>query len=232
MVLGAGSCCLRGAFLCLGVFPVLVSVPFSFAGVFAGASDVVCFVVFRGFPFSCRPSRVSAVVALLRASLRRRRALVSAPVWSASFAGSALFLSSPAFLSFVAGGGCPVSLVLRVFSWPVRSAVFLVLLRVCSCRAVLASVPRGLLVAFARVALASLGFRGGSASSFLGGFSWPRVPSFSGVCSSRSVGSAFSSLCSCLSWLLSSRGGRRGCPSACRGALAGLVAVVLRFLAS
>ena len=115
-----------------------------------------------------------------------------------------------------------------MFSWPVRSAVFLALLRVCSAPAVLRSVPRGLLVSFCRVALASLGFSGGSPVAFLSRFASPVVPVFSGVCSPRSVRSAFSSLCSCLSWLLS---GRRGCPSACRGALAALVSAVLRFLA-
>ena len=216
---------------------MLVSVPFSFAGVLVGAPDVVCFVVFRGFHFGCVPARVPAVVASLRACLRPRVSafvpvpVVSRPALSASVAGSALFLSSPAFLSAVASGVCPVSLCLRVFSWPVRSAVFLALLRVCSAPAVLRSVPRGLLASFCRVALASLGFRGGSVPVFLAGFASPVVPVFSGVCSSRSVCSAFSSLSSCLSWLLSFRGGRRGCPSACRGALAALVSVVLRFLA-
>lgn len=51
---------------------------------------------------------------------------------SASFAGSRLFLGSPAFLSAVGAGSCPVSVLSSVFRWPVRSAVLLGLARVLS----------------------------------------------------------------------------------------------------
>lgn len=59
---------------------------------------------------------------------------VSGPsVFSASFAGSRLFLGSSAFLSAVGAGACPVSLLSSVFgAWPVRSAVLLGLARVLS----------------------------------------------------------------------------------------------------
>ena len=151
----------------------------------------------------------------------------------ASGAGSALFLSSPAFLSAVASGVCPVSVCLSVFRWPVRSAVLLVLLRVCAAPAVLRAVPRSVLVSFCSAGLASLGFRGAflscppaSVVRFLGGFSVPPLPRFSGVCRASAVSSAFSALSRCLSWL-----GGRGCPPACRGALAGLLVRVFRFLA-
>ncbi len=160
------------------------------------------------------------------------------PVPPASASGSALFLSSPAFSSALASGLCPVSLCLSVFRWPVRSAVLLCLLRVCSAPAVLRSVPRSLLSSFCAVGLASLGFRGAFLSCppsvvlrFLGGFPLPVVPRFSGVCRSSAVCSAFSALSRCLAWLGSPRGGGRGCPPACRGALAGLLLRVFRFLA-
>ena len=131
-----------------------------------------------------------------------------------------------------------MSLCLSVFRWPVRSAVLLVLLRVSCAPAVLRAVPRSVLVAFCRVGLASLGFSGAFLSCpfvfvlrFLGGFRVPAVPRFSGRCRPRAVSAAFSSLSSSLSWLLSPAGGGRGCPPACRGALAGLLLVVCRFLA-
>lgn len=155
------------------------------------------------------------------------------PPFSAPFAGSALFVSSPSFLAFVASGRCPVSLCLSVFRWPVRSAVLLVLLRV-SVPSVLALVPRSVLVSFVSAGLRSLGFPGSASSPrvvvlrFLGSFSVPPVPSFSGRCFPSAVASAFSSLSRCLLWLCSA--GRGGCPGACRGALAGLVSVVSRFL--
>lgn len=163
--------------------------------------------------------------------------LASALGFSASGAGSALFLRSSPFLAAVSRGVCPVSLCLSVFRWPVRSAVLLCLLRVCAAPAVLPSVPRAVLVSFCRAGLASLGFSGAFLRvppavvlRFLGAFSLPALPRFSGVCRPRAVSAAFSSLASSLSWLCSSRGGRRGCPPACRGALAGLLVRVFRFL--
>ena len=190
----------------------------------------------RGLRHVVRECIISGV-AILRG---RRFALVPvvpvspvAPVPPLSRSGSALFLSSPDFLVPVASGACPVRLVLSVFRWSVRSAVLLVLLRVSCSDAVLSAVPRPLLVKFCVVGLASLGFSGslpGDALPFLGAFPVAPVPSFSGRCSPVSVVAGFSSVGRCLAWLGSSRGGRRGCPSACRPALAALLRVVLLFL--
>lgn len=150
---------------------------------------------------------------------------------SRAFAGSRLFLSSPAFLSRVASGACPVGLSLSVFSWPVRSAVLLSLLRVLSSPRVFGAVGflpgiRPVLSRFLAVGLRALGV---SSLSGLSRFAPPVVPSFP-VVSVRvsSLFAAFSSLSRCLAWLL-----RRGClcPSSLRPALASLLSVVASLLA-
>lgn len=196
----------------------------------------VCRAVVRGFGVSSSPRGFASFVRSLRRPAPLALPAPSAPsAPSVSSSGSALFLLSPAFLSAVASGRCPVSLCLSVFRWPVRSAVLLSLLRVSCAPAVLRALPRSLLLSFVRVGLASLGFRGVFRPSaplpalrFLGGCPVASVPSFSGVCRASSVGAGFASVGRCLSWLLRSG---RGCPGACRPALAGLLLVLVRFLA-
>ena len=238
-----GVCCLRAFSLFVEVFVVLVCGVCRVCrfGVLVGSPAVVVSVAGVSVAL-VGPSRfqVGEVCSWLRASRRRARSSCRFPLAPLSLfrpfvpraVGSASFLSSSAFLSGVASGVCPVALVLRVFRWPVRSAVFLVLLRVSASPAVLLSVPRSLLVSFCRVALSSLGFSGpcsfARVACFLSSFPAPAlVPSFSGVCSPRSVAGAFSSVALCLSRLLA-RG--RACPSGCRAALAALVLSVARFL--
>lgn len=155
---------------------------------------------------------------------------------TASDAGSMLFLRSDDFKKAVARGACPVSLCLSVYRWPVRSAVFLCLTRVCSSPAVLEAIDAVTLVAFCRTALKSLGFYGAFLKlgfsqeliNILGTFPAPETPIFSGVCKPRAVSVAFESLTSSLSWL--SSGTRKGCPVACKGPLARLLCVVMPYI--
>lgn len=82
---------------------------------------------------------------------------------SASLCGSVGLFSSPAFVSAVAGGACPVSVASSVFSaWPLRSGVLwalFVALRSPRVRSfVLSSAVRPSVVAFVRAGVASLGF--------------------------------------------------------------------------
>lgn len=146
--------------------------------------------------------------------------------------GSRLFLSSPAFLSRVASGCCPVRLSLSVFHWPVRSSVLLSVLRVLSSPRVFGAVSspenRPVLCGFLSVAVRALGFSGAfsvsSAARFASGFAPVVVPNFRVKrVSLPAVLSAFSALSRCLGWLL-----RRAslCPPALRPALARLVCVV------
>lgn len=163
-----------------------------------------------------------------------------APV--ASACGSALFLSSAPFLSAVASGSCPVALSLRVFRWPLRSAVLGSLVRVLASprvRSFVVSSPacRSAVSAFVRAAVASLGFsvsgrfasRRAAVSSFcLRLARSASVPSFfvSGVSSSALV-AAFRSLSRCLRWLSSRSPVVASCPPALRGLLSRLVFLLL-----
>lgn len=198
-----------------------------------------------------------AVRACSLAVLRRVRSprslpvVVASPVLpSASVSGSALFLSSPAFLSPVASGACPVAVSLSVFRWPVRSAVLLSCLRALSSwrvRSAVAggAVPRGVLSGFVRSALVALGFS--CSGRFLSPRARSRLVAFLGSCGCRSVVvpafpvvrvlpsalcSAFSSLSRCLAWLSrrASPSGRVGCPPALRPALSRLVLAVVAVL--
>lgn len=146
--------------------------------------------------------------------------------------GSRLFLSSPAFLSRVAAGCCPVRLSLSVFHWPVRSSVLLSLLRVLSSPRVFGALSspehRPVLCAFLPVAVRALGFSGvfsvSAAARFASDFAPVAVPSFRVLrVSLPAVLSAFASLSRCFGWLL-----RHGtfCPWSLRPALARLVCVV------
>lgn len=159
----------------------------------------------------------------------------------AAACGSVLLLSSPAFLSAVASGRCPVALSLASFRWPLRSAVLGSLLRVLASsrvRSFVASpVCRPAVRAFVRSALASLGFSVSGrflscpalASSFLArGASSVFVPSFFCVgVSSRAVVAALWSLSRCLRWLSSQSRGLVSCPPALRGLVACLALVLL-----
>lgn len=160
-----------------------------------------------------------------------------APVSSASVSGSLLFLSSPAFVSAVSSGRCPVSVALSVFRWPLRSAVLGSLVRVLASRfvrSVVSSSPsvRSAARGFARVAVSALGFSvsgrfsSPACSRFLArlAVSSPVPPSFwcSGV-SSGALLRAFRSLSSCLRWLSARAPFGRACPPALRPLLARLV---------
>lgn len=183
-----------------------------------------------------RPAPVVAAGGVVPSSVPR------SAVAPASSCGSRLWLSSPAFLAAVRAGACPVSLCLRVFRWPVRSALLGALAvgflsrRV---REVLCSAAfRPVLVSFVRSALAALGFsvsgrwlsRAPAAASFLSRVasgSWGCFPPelfravrVSGGFSSSALFAAFRALSRCLSWLASRSAVGRGCPPALRGGLA------------
>lgn len=214
-----------------------------------------------GFVFAVAPSGVCSVVsvrsgrrlsggalsACLRAVLRRVvRASVRVPVsWlpvpvepvvSASGAGSRLFLLSSSFRAVLAQGACPVSFLLSVFRWPVRSALLLCLCRVfLSVPDALAVVPRSVRVSFLRSALSSLGFSVSGRVNPKRAVVWLRsrsllscpVPEFHGVVQSSALVSALASLSRCLRWLSARSVLGCGCPPALRpavGLLAGLVA--------
>lgn len=161
----------------------------------------------------------------------------------ASGSGSVLFLSSPAFLSAVSSGRCPVALSLSVFShWPLRSAVLGSLCRVLASsrvRSFLASpVARPAVRSFCVAALSSLGFgvsgrflsRLSSASEFLLAFrsAFAVVPSFRCVgVSSRALVSALVSLSRCLRWLSRRSGRLVSCPLALRALVARLAFLLL-----
>lgn len=185
----------------------------------------------------------------------RRPAVASSPsVFSAFGAGSALWLSSPAVVSAVRSGVCPVSLALRVFRWPVRSAVLWALWAALSSpRCASLGVPRSLLAAFVRACLGALGwrfsavrsvswrvrgaFRGSSVGAFLSSrscsvalpssaLSWAVSAGFS----SSAVVAALRSVVRCLGWLASRSSGAVSCPPALRPALASVAAAALRLL--
>ena len=168
-------------------------------------------------------------------------------VWSASGAGSALWLSSPAVVSAVASGACPLSLALRVFRWPVRSAVLWALASALGSGAF--RVSSSLLASFVSAGLSALGWRFSGGRGVPAGFGRGRaVSSFLRVrcgvvpaCVSAWAGSAsFSvpavvsalrSLVRCLGWLASRSSGRVSCPPALRPALSACVGVALSVLA-
>lgn len=168
-------------------------------------------------------------------------------VWSASGAGSALWLSSPAVVSAVASGACPVSLALSVFRWPVRSAVLWALASALGSRSF--RVSPSLLGAFVSAGLSALGWRfssgrgvpagvgrGRAVSSFLLRRVAPSPACVSAWAGSASfsvsaVVSALRSLVRCLGWLASRSAGRVSCPPALRPALAACVSVALSVLA-
>lgn len=183
-----------------------------------------------------------------------RRPSAVPSVFSASGGGSVLWLSSPAVVSAVASGVCPLSLALRVFRWPVRSAVlWSVWAALSSPRLALAGVPRPLLASVARAALWALGwrfsavrsvrglcrgaFRGSSVGAFLAArscsvalpavaLSWAAAASFS----SSALVAALRALVRCLGWLAARSGGRVSCPPALRPALASVARAALRAL--
>lgn len=175
-------------------------------------------------------------------------------VFTAPGAGSALWLSSPAVVSAVESGACPVSLALRVFRWPVRSAVLWSMWGALCTRAIL-SVPRSTLSAFIQTGLSALGWRysparseiwrlkgserGSSVLAFL------RVRSHGALlpsivqkwCQSASwsvsaLRSALSSVTRCLSWLSQHSSGRVSCPPALRGALSACITCALTALSN
>lgn len=151
----------------------------------------------------------------------------------ASFSGSVLLLSSPAFASAVAGGACPVALASASFPrWCLRSGLVGALCLAGRAGALRAGVSRAglapVLRSFLSVALPSLGVSSSLSSPAL----WPSLVSVWSVgvpprpawASRRGVrwglfgvAAAFRRLSSCLSWLLR-RGGR--CPGAVRPLLA------------
>ena len=155
----------------------------------------------------------------------------------ASCAGSALFLQSKEFLRLVAAGQCPIKLCLAVYHWPVRSALLLVLTRVCQSPKALAAVDKDILDDFTRAALAALGYSVSgryrradqqNLLSFLDHFpANVPVPVISGRVSAVALASAFSALARSLHWL-SNRSAVAGCacPPALRGSLARLVKIV------
>lgn len=236
-VAGRVGCASRG-----GRLWAWVLCPLFVAGVRSGAVWLV----------SAVPAGLAPVVLVLRSGGSRS----GGSVWSASGAGSVLWLSSPAVVSAVRSGACPLSLALRVFRWPVRSAV---LWSLCGALASLrvsvggwAGVPRGLLASFVRAALRALGwrfsavrsvpwrvrgaFRGSAVASFLSvrAVAWPSLVSAWGGSASWSVSavvSALRSLVRCLSWLSARSGGRVSCPPALRGVLASVAGVALARLA-
>lgn len=161
-----------------------------------------------------------------------------------SWSGSVLLLSSPAFVSAVRGGACPVSLALGSFPrWCLRSGLLGALCLAGRAGALRAGVARvGLapvLRSFLSVALPSLGLSASlpssvlwrGLSSFWSGGAVPPRPSWSGASWVRwelfGLRSAFSALSGSLGWLRR-RGG--ACPPACRPLLACLCAWVLRAL--
>ena len=158
---------------------------------------------------------------------------------SSSCCGSVLLLSSPAFVSSVLGGSCPVALALASFSgWPLRSGVLGALCAAGRAGALSAGVARAgfapVLRSFLAVALPSLGVSSPSGlRAVWSGGALPPLPSWVGspsVCFGLfGVRSAFSRLSSCLGWLRS-RGA--SCPPACRPLLACLCAWCFRALAS
>lgn len=172
-------------------------------------------------------------------------------VFSASGAGSVLWLASPAVVSAVAGGACPVSLALSVFRWPVRSAVlwslWAGLLR--SRVGGFSGVPSGVLSSFLREALRALGWRFSASRGVPPRFSRSCVvrdflrlrfgvapvsalaflrPSVS--FSSSAVVSGLRSVSRCLAWLSARSAGRVSCPPALRPALASLALEALWLL--
>ncbi len=205
------------------------------------------------------PAGLAPVVAVWRprgggGGGRRPAVASSSSVFSAFGAGSALWLSSPAVVSAVRSGVCPVSLALRVFRWPVRSAVLWALWAALSSpRCASLGVPRSLLAAFVRACLGALGwrfsavrsvswrvrgaFRGSSVGAFLSSrscsvalpssaLSWAVSAGFS----SSAVVAALRSVVRCLGWLASRSSGAVSCPPALRPALASVAAAALRLL--
>ena len=159
---------------------------------------------------------------------------VGASASPSSWCGSVLLLSSPAFVSAVLAGECPVSLALASFpGWPLRSGVLGAL-----CAAgrfgALAGVDRSSLRSFVAVASSALGVSSpsGLVACWAGG-ALPPLPSWFSSPSVRfsasAVRSALARVFSCLRWL--GRSGR-GCPPACRPLLACLCAWCLRALRS
>lgn len=231
---------------CLGVF--VVSVRSSRVRSSASSSVLLLpgfsFAVCGGgwlVPFWSVPARVGvAPVAAPAPAPAPAPVAPVAPV--ASACGSVLFLSSSPFLSAVASGSCPVALSLRVFRWPVRSAVLGSLVRVLASprvRSFVASSPacRAAVSSFVRSAVASLGFsvsgRFASCRSAVSSFCLrlarsASVPSFfvSGVSSSALV-AAFRSLSRCLRWLSRRSPVVASCPPALRPLLASLVFLLL-----
>ncbi len=174
----------------------------------------------------------------------RRPAVVAPSVFSASGGGSVLWCSAPAVVSAVASGVCPLSLALRVFRWPVRSAVLWALWACLSSpRFAALGVPRGLVADLVSACLSSLGwrfspsrsvrglcrgaFRGSSVGAFLASRSCsvalPAVPlswAVSASFSASAVVSALRSVVRCLGWLASRSSGGAFCPPALRGVVA------------
>lgn len=187
--------------------------------------------------------------------LRRPSGGSGAPsVFSASGGGSVLWCSSPAVVAAVRSGACPLSLALRVFRWPVRSAVLWSLWACLSSpRFASLGVPRGLVADLVRACLASLGwrfsavrsvrglcrgaFRGFSVGAFLASRSCsvvlPSVPlswAVSASFSASAVVSALRSVVRCLGWLGSRSSGGAFCPPALRGVVASVARAGLRAL--
>lgn len=162
-------------------------------------------------------------------------------VFSASGAGSALWLSSPEVISAVAEGACPVSLACRVFRWPVRSAVLWSLWGALA-SPIACKLPRSLLASFVAEALRALGWRFSPSAGFgVGHIARAMMPvldflakrsagcvmpslvnswSVSASWSISAVSDALRSVTRCLAWLSAHSEGRVACPPALRGALA------------
>ena len=144
---------------------------------------------------------------------------------TAETSGSRLFLKDRRFHAVLSAKACPVTYLLGVYKWPVRSAVLLTLCRIFLSKPyALRLIPRRIREDFVKVAAKSLG-QGKSAISIFQRerIKFDDVPMLSGVASVEGVTSAFKSLTRCLNWL----NHRNGCPGALRGSLGLLGALVL-----
>lgn len=229
-----------------------VSVPVSAGERFAACRASLLAGVFRVGRVSVAPSPSPAVRCAVARAVSpssplpvwaSASGLVSAlpapvPLSSASALGSLLSLSSSSFLSAVAAGRCPLSLLLSSFSWPLRSCVLWALARVLGSgrvACVVGGAPfRAPALSFLVAGLRSLGFRS-FAPSLVGSRSWcaaalrflvrrcgvvvpPSVVGLSGVVSPGGLAAVFPALSACLS-RLSVRSRGVSCPPALRPAL-------------
>lgn len=157
--------------------------------------------------------------------------LVEEKAVDVSVAGSRLFLEEPEFLAAL-GRGCPVRFLLKVYNWPVRSAVVL-----CLCRVFLGGggavlrVPAVVRKEFVRACMTVLGYSVSGRAPAGVCLEWlskkaikpKEVPVFHGVASVSGVTAGLRMLSRGLFWLA-----RRDqkCPGAVRSAVALLGALV------